>query len=209
VPSSLAPQGEAGWISAAANASADGATASARLRVAFERVDWAALRSTYGWAAAQWQAWARGELTVGGDGADPRPLELWVEGGALEVRVGGRVAWGADLFGFRRAPAVVRLAPGRHVVEVRLVREVRSMGGVDAVPAVDVAVQVREVEGVLAVREGSLLVSDIVDGRLPSPYATVSVTNVGVEWIHISNIVCRDVSPIFFSSHGLTGFRIP
>ena len=198
MPSSLAPQGEAGWTYVAANASADGATASARLRVAFERADWATLRSTYGWAAAQWQAWARGELTVDGDRPEPRPLELWVEGGALEVRVGGRAVWGADLFGFRRAPVVVRLAPGRHVVEVRLVRDVRSMGGVDAVPAVDVAVEVREVEGVLAVREGSVLVSDIVDGRLPSPYATVSVTNVGVQWIQILDIVCSDVSPIIF-----------
>jgi hypothetical protein len=155
------------------------------------------LRSTYGWAALQWQGWARGELTVGG--AAERALELWVEGGALEVRVAGRSVWGGDFFGFRRAPVVVRLAPGRHVVEVRLVRDVRAMGGVDAVPALDVGIEVKEMEGVLAVRDGSVLVSDIVDGRLPSPFATVSVTNAGNEWIRIVDIVCTDVGHAFLS----------
>jgi hypothetical protein len=193
---------------AATDASSDGASATARLRVAFERVDWTMLRGTYGWASAQWQAWARGDLTVGGgDGAGERPVELWVDG-ALEVRVGGRPVWGGDLFGFRRAPVVLRLAPGRHVVEVRLVREVRSMGGVDRVPAVDIALEAREAVGVLAVRAGSVLVSDIVDGRLPSPYATVSVTNVGVEWVQVVEIGCIDVSRIALQVRSLMDVRI-
>jgi hypothetical protein len=162
--------------------------------VAFEGVDWAMLRGAYGWAATQWQAWARGELTVGG--GERRAVELWVEG-VLEMRVDRKTLWGGDFFVLRRAPVVLWLEPGPHVVEIRLVRDLRSMGGVDAVPAVDVALEVREVESVLAVRHGSVLVSDVVDGRLASPYATVSVTNVGVEWIQIADVVCSDVSPLF------------
>lgn len=77
------------------------------------------------------------------------------------------------------------------------------MGGVDSVPAVDVALEAREAEGVLAVRDGSVLVSDIVDGRLPRPYATVSVTNVGVEWIQIADLACVDVSRIMVQVQSL------
>jgi hypothetical protein len=201
VPSSLAPDGEAGWSNVATNASADGRdVASARLHVAYEHVDWAMLRGAYGWAGSQWQAWARGELVVegGGERVGARPVELWVEH-ALELCVDGRSVWGGDFFGFQRAPVVLWLVPGRHVVEIRLVRDVRSMGGVDVVPAVDVALEVREVDSVLTVREGSVLVSDVVDGRLPSPLATVSITNAGIEWIQVVDIVCNDVSPILFN----------
>jgi hypothetical protein len=191
----------------AANMSGSGASASsARLHVMFPDVDWAMLRSAYGWAAAQWQAWARGELRVGG--TETRLVELWVEH-ALELCVDGRPVWGGDFFAFRRAPVVLWLQPGRHVVEVRLVRDVRSMGGLEGVPALDVAIEAKEVEDVLEVREGSVLVSDVVDGRLPSPFATVGITNTGSEWIEVINIVCSDVSPISFALYCcLTGVRI-
>jgi hypothetical protein len=53
------------------------------------------------------------------------------------------------------------------------------------------------------------LVSDVVDGRLPSPFATVGITNTGSEWIEVINIVCSDVSPISFALYCcLTGVRI-
>ena len=87
----------------------------ATLRVAFDEatVLWSRLQQVYGWAAMQWQAWARGEIVV--DGNVERRVLLWTEG-VLEFLVDGQRFFGGDLFSFRTAPLVLVLSPGRHVV---------------------------------------------------------------------------------------------
>jgi hypothetical protein len=173
--------------------SASGAKVS--LSVGFADVDWTFLQSVYGWAALQWQAWARGEIVVGGDAT--QTVALYTNS-ILEYAVDGVRTFGGDFYSFQKAPLVLHLEPGKHVIDLRLVRDVRAMGGVGS-PTVDANLEVRIVPGVVTIASGEarvdpsdlkvsgsqLLVADVVDGRLASPYGTVTVRNNGKDWIEV------------------------
>jgi predicted esterase len=148
------------------------------LDITFPEIKWQGLRDIYGWAALQWQAWARGEILVQSDEIlilqTPSILEFWVDGVQY---------WGGDYFGFERTPVVLRLEPGAHRIDVRLVREVRAMGGVGE-PHVTTKLSLKKSFGNLqaVLHPGSgLLMSDFIgDGKnaiLASPYASLTVRN--------------------------------
>jgi hypothetical protein len=116
----------------------------------------------------------------------------------LEYAVDGVRTFGGDLYSFRKAPLVLHLKPGRHVIDLHLVRDVRAMGGVGS-PTIDANLEARivptdlEVAGSearidpsdLEVVGNRVLVSDVVDGRLASPHGTVTVRNNGKDWVEI------------------------
>jgi hypothetical protein len=139
------------------------------------------------------------------------PVALFTEH-VLEFRIDGEKYWGGAFFAFRRAPLVVWLRPGRHVLEVRVVRDVRSMGGLADVPSAEIALEAivpepapkeelgppfaperswnqwntgKEHFHQVEVREGSVIVSDAIDGKLVSEWASVALTNVGDEEVYI------------------------
>jgi hypothetical protein len=119
-------------------------------------------------------------------------LLLWTPG-VMELAINGQRHFGADFFSFRKAPLVLRLKPGRHLIELRLVRDVRAMGGIGA-PTIDVEIEAAVPKLELDVRDASTIVSDVIDGGLASPYGTVSVTNTGTRWIQLVNITSQSVS---------------
>jgi hypothetical protein len=190
-PSSIAPDGSATWSSVEPNTiSASGFAANVTLRVSFPSVDWSFLQLVYGWAATQYQAWARGEIVLTGDVA--QDVLIWTDH-VLEFAIDGKRTFGGDFFAFRKAPLVLRLKPGRHIIDLRLVRDVRAMGGL-GVPTIDVDLEFRIARKDLEIREGSILISDVVDGRLGSPYASVAVTNTGTTAIQILGLQSSEVS---------------
>lgn len=194
--SSLPTNGTVSWTSLSSqNSQTTPTSASVFLRVSFDNVDWNFLRNIYGWAATQYQAWARGELIVHGDQDDEGGLQhvvLYTDG-IMEYCVDDTHYFGGDFYSFRKAPLVLHLAPGRHTIELRLVRDVRAMGGV-VEPMMDVKVEVQKVSGGLEVVEGDrkekevLLMADIVDGKLISPWASVSLTNTGVDEVEVVGV---------------------
>lgn len=110
----------------------------------------------------------------------PQILEFWVDG--IQY-------WGGDYYGFDRAPVVLRLEPGRHRIDVRLVREVRAMGGVGE-PHVTTQLSLKKSPGNLqAVLQRGVMMSDFVgddkNAVLASPYASLTVRNDAEENIKI------------------------
>lgn len=142
------------------------------------------MRSIYGWSALQYQAWARGNLTVHDTAA---VTALVYADGILEFRVDGALYFGGDFYSYRRAPLILDLNPGVHTIDIRFVYDIRARGGSDN-PQIDSLIEFHQVPQQLIVDPASVLTADVVDGRLAGPYASLSLANamkddVEVIWI--------------------------
>ena len=183
--SSLTPNGLVSWSLRHFDTSSMSATAvEGTLSVDFPTVDWPFLQSVYGWAALQYQAWARGYLNIDKD--SPQSIMLFTDH-VLEFFVDDTHYFGGDFYAYRRAPLVLHLKPGIHKLDIRLARDVREMGGIGE-PKVNVRLKVEIANGGLAIVEHKLLVSDMVNETPASPFASVPVRNQGLGWINIKKI---------------------
>ena len=156
----------------------------AEIVVGFPDIDWGFLQSIYGWAALQYQAWMRGELTIRAD--ESRTILLYMDN-ALEFLIDGKRYFGGDFYAYRRAPIVVHLNPGPHTIDVRLVRDIRAMGGIGA-PVVSLSLRAEFSPGGLSVVEDKILLPEVIGGNLVSNVGSVPVRNEGREWIYILGI---------------------
>jgi predicted esterase len=163
---------------------------SVELDIAFPGVDWAFQQSVYGWAALQYQAFTRGFITVGADWSCKIILHT---DNVLELSVNGKVLFGGDFYGFRRAPLVLELAPGRNKIDIRLIRDVRSMGGLGS-PSIPVRLAVQRCTALLFVVERSVLLPDVIHGKLTTPYASVVLCNATESSICVVAVQSRNVS---------------
>jgi hypothetical protein len=151
----------------------------ANLKLEFPTANWELLQKAYGWSSLQYQAWARGYLRS----RTPQLLMMHLHClGVLEVIIDGRRHFGGDFYSFRRAPLVLRINPGEHVlhtIDVRLIRDIRAMGGRDA--ALEVQLEVQGVRTGVELVEDSLLISDVVNGKLASDLGSIILRNNGEE----------------------------
>ncbi|KAI8943471.1 hypothetical protein NX059_001476 [Plenodomus lindquistii] len=174
--SSLPTNGTAQWnLTEAVKSVNDIDSANATLSVGYSNVDWDFLKIVYGWAAVQYQAWARGEFFVHGNETQHAILHT---DAILEYWLDDTHYFGGDFYTFRKAPPVLHLAPGLHKIDLRLVRDVRAFGGI-LEPTIDVVVDIRRASGTLELSKAGILLSDVVDGRLASPIASVYLRNSG------------------------------
>ena len=166
-------------------------SAKATVTFAFPNVDWNRLRSVYGWAALQYQGWARGEFTIA---ADEPQIVVWHIDQILEFFIDGQHYFGGDFYAYRRAPLVLRLIPGRHRIDLRLIREVRAMGGVGD-PKISIDIEAKVSDGGLAV-QGTPLLPDVVEGKLVSSLGSFIVRNDEQEWIDVLSLELMTVGII-------------
>ena len=159
------------------------------LRIGFSDVDWAFLQLVYGWAALQYQAWARGYITVGAN--EPQIITLSTEN-ILEFWVDENLYFGGDLYAYGRAPLVLQLQPGDHRLDVRLIRDLRAMGGMGE-PLIEVKLKAVLSIGDLAIVEEKLIAPDVINGKLAGRLASVPVRNEYHGWINIVGIETLDV----------------
>lgn len=191
-PSALPANGTASWnvTQATQTVSRELDSVSASVSLAYSNVDWDFLKVVYGWAAVQYQAWARGEFTIHGNETQHAIIHT---DAILEFWLDGVHYFGGDFYTFRKAPPVLHLAPGAHRIDVRLIRDVRAFGGV-LEPTIDVTVDVQRVTGSLELSKPGILVSDVVNGTLASTIASVYLRNSGVADIEIMDIQPLNVS---------------
>ena len=166
-PSSLASNGRVTWSTQQLESSSSSDNiAEATLIVAFPNIDWPFLQSVYGWAASQWQAWTRGYLVITAKSA--RSIIFYTDN-VLEFWVDDDHYFGGDYYAYRRAPLVLHLNPGSHNINVRLIRDVRVMGGIGE-PKISVKLKAERSNSSLAIVSQKALIPDIVDnGVLASP----------------------------------------
>lgn len=172
--------------------------AKATIDVGFLDINWEFIQSVYGWSALQYQAWARGYLQISGRGS--QTVVLFTDG-LLELWVDNHQYFGGDFYTYRRSPIVLDLSLGSHVIDLRLIRDVRSHGGGPGNhPRVRVCVEAHLAAKQLAVDAGSLIVPEVVEGRLSSPLASINVRNDMAEWLEIMWIKSIGVSDVKLTS---------
>ena len=196
--SSLAPNGHVSWTTQTIekcfeteplSSSLSYANAvSTKLIVKFPYIDWQSLQSVYGWAALQWQAWARGLIRIGGD--DPVSILLYIDN-VLEFWVNDQHYFGGDLYGYRRTPLVLYLNPGDHTLNIRLVRDVRAMGG-NSEPSISLQLKIETSTRGLAILNDSMILPETVNGMPAGHYGSFSVTNLSNDWLSIQSIEFGD-----------------
>lgn len=111
----------------------------------------------------------------------------------MEYAIDGERVFGGDFYGSRRAPLVLYLEPGHHTIDLRLVRDVRSMGGAGD-PSIKATLEFQTVIEEVMVLPESAIVSSIVDSRLASPYASITVCNKGRDAIELLGFKSTSVS---------------
>ncbi|KAL2817217.1 hypothetical protein BDW59DRAFT_166031 [Aspergillus cavernicola] len=160
----------------------------AELVVSFPDVNWGFLQSVYGWSALQYQAWVRGYLHL--NGSYHQTVAIFMDG-ILEFSVDGRRHFGGDFYSYRRVPLILRLAPGEHVIELRLVRDVRALGG-EGDPTIHVVFETEIRHELLTIDERSLLMPEATAWKLGSDWASVDVQNNAANWVEIHSISSPD-----------------
>lgn len=189
--SALATNGTVRWSTLLAdNPSSPEGHAKAVLDVGFPNIDWESIRSVYGWSALQYQAWARGHIGIGGPSSQ---IVALFTGGLLEFWIDGYQYFGGDFYTYRRSPIVLDLDPGSHVIDLRLIRDVRAHGGL-VPPRIKVSIEVHRTSRQLSVNAQSLIISEVVEGRIASPPASINVRNDTAEWVDILRIKSTNVS---------------
>ncbi|KAH7112153.1 hypothetical protein B0J11DRAFT_542760 [Dendryphion nanum] len=188
-PSSLPVNGTARWSTIKAKQTGSSLTSgNVSLSVGYSNVDWNFLKVVYGWAAVQYQAWARGNLVIGGN--ETQHIVLFTDA-IIEYWIDDVHYFGGDAYTFRKAPPVLHLSPGPHKIELRLWRDVRAFGGIND-PTIDVLLEATRVSGTLELATPGILVSDVVDGKLASPIASITLRNSGEGGVEIVSIESSD-----------------
>ncbi|KAK6429413.1 hypothetical protein LTR95_014437, partial [Oleoguttula sp. CCFEE 5521] len=172
--SSLAANGTVSWTSTTGTVPETDHHAQLGMVVRFPEVDWKFQQQVYGWIALQWQAWARGEFTV--HGIESATFNFQADS-ILEYWIDDEHHWGGDFYETGRAPLVLHLKPGLHRIDLRVIREVRAMGGITDDPRVDLRLQLHKQNSAKPLIQcGSVLVSDFIT---PSSEYKDSVMSAG------------------------------
>ncbi|KAK8226904.1 hypothetical protein HDK77DRAFT_496126 [Phyllosticta capitalensis] len=189
--SALTPNGTVKWskVTGGASTAHDG-SANASVTVEFPQVDWDFLSTVYGWSSSQYQAWIRGSIKVEGEGVKTALLytdfllEFWLDGVSY---------FGGDFYAFRKAPPVLHLGPGLHRLDIRLSRDVRSLGGIGEIKfPVKLELVPAGRSGPLEIA-GDLLIPDAIDGRPAGRYGSIAVRNVGFEDIEVVSVKSQTI----------------
>ncbi|KAK7533624.1 hypothetical protein IWX49DRAFT_94107 [Phyllosticta citricarpa] len=184
--SSLTPNGTVKWSKVTGDASTThGGGANASVTVEFPQVDWDFLSNVYGWSSTQYQAWIRGSINVDGEGIK---TALLYTDFLLEFWLDGVPYFGGDFYGFRKAPPVLHLGPGSHRLDIRLSRDVRSLGGIGEINfPVNLELVPAGRSGPLELADG-VLIPDAIDGKPAGRYGSIAVRNVGFEDIEVISV---------------------
>lgn len=197
-PSSLAPSGRVSWSTHQLESSSNsGDVAEATLLVGFPEIDWPFLQSVYGWAALQYQAWARGRLMIAAKFA--RSVVFYADN-VLEFWIDDDHYFGGDYYAYRRAPLVLHLDPGSHKVDIRLIRDVRVMGGIGE-PTTSISMKAEGSSGRLVLAGQKALVPDVVNGVFASTFGFVPACNEGRKAIDVLDITTNSVCPLAVRSN--------
>lgn len=179
---------------------------SRRIPVSFPAVDWTSLEKVFGWSALQFQAWIRGTIHIRNEGR----YGIWI-GNAVEFYLDGTYydvgnLYDTDVTQFSRGGLFLDMSAGDHVLEVRVVNDIRAFGG-QVPPKVEVQVALREVNDDLVVADydshGGWIVPTVInmtrkdswrgDACIAGEWASLSLRNEGNGWIVITSLIVDEV----------------
>ena len=182
---------------------------SRKIPVSFPDIDWDVLQRPFGWSALQFQAWIRGSFHIHSEGR----YGLWI-GSAVEFYLDGIYydvgnLYDANVLQFNRGGLFLDLSSGEHVLEIRVVNDIRAFGG-QIPPKVGVQVALRKVTEDLVVADhdahGGWVVPTVInmtrrdswrgDACIAGEWASLALRNEGRKWIVITGLQVNKVGPI-------------
>ncbi|KAL5001406.1 hypothetical protein BDV10DRAFT_5319 [Aspergillus recurvatus] len=158
--------------------------------VKWGQVDWELLQTVYGWSALQYQAWTRGYMHL--HGPNNQAVAIFTDG-ILELFIDGQRRFGGDFYSYRKAPLILNITPGEHIVELRLLRDIRALGG-QGNPTINVVVETEIRRSILTIDERSLLIPEATGWKSGSTWASINVQNNAAEWVEVLSIYCPNFS---------------
>jgi hypothetical protein len=170
------------WTTWAAVLSADGSS-SELYSVNFAVFTEEFLTQSFGWSALLWQGWAVTNFTVN---AEVPTRYLIQVNGSREFFLDGELYLG-NYYSYPQGWTAVSLAPGPHVLAVKLESSVR-MYGFTANVSVVATVQPAK-SAALALLPAPPLLPDLVEGELASVLAALPVLNVGLDTLDEVQVV--------------------
>ncbi|CAG8489151.1 15329_t:CDS:10 [Acaulospora morrowiae] len=180
-PSELADNGTVGW--SRINTNSDGSVGP----IYFNNI-----RVPLGWAMNQFQMWARGYFELSPKvNDDSKTIPILIQCQPIgDFYVDDRRLFG-DWYGYEKSWHVLHLRPGRHVVNVRAVYEIRAFGG-GIPPALKFKCLMRRLRtdemGVMML-DRTIVVPDLVGGRLAGKYINIALLNTHEkQWITVSKV---------------------
>ncbi|CAG8618148.1 11376_t:CDS:10, partial [Acaulospora colombiana] len=153
---------------------------------------WKFNRVPLGWAANQFQMWARGYFDLFPEVKnESETIPILIQCQPVgDFYVDDRRLFG-DWYGYEKSWHVLRLRPGRHVINVRLVNEIRIFGG-NVPPALGFQCfmrKLREDKTAMMLLDNTVLVPDMIDGNLAGKYMSIALLNTHEErWITVHNV---------------------
>ncbi|KAF9883033.1 hypothetical protein FE257_004316 [Aspergillus nanangensis] len=160
--------------------------AKARFNLSFPEIDWRHLQSVYGWPALQFQAWMRGYLRLEEAAVGNQTVALYVNG-ILEFSINGKRHFGGDFYGYRNTPTIINLPPGEHVIDIRLIRDVRASGGIGE-PSLSPTFEAQIRRELVTVDKRSIMVPELSQGKLGSSWGSINVQNNMADNVEILSI---------------------
>ena len=180
---------------------------SRRILVSFPAVGWKSLEQAFGWSALQFQAWIRGTIHICNAGR----YGIWI-GNAVEFYLDGTYydvgnLYDTDVTQFSRGGLFMDLSAGDHILEVRVVNDIRAFGG-QVPPKVDVQIALREAAHGVVVADydshGGWIVPTVInlerkdprrgDACIAGEWASLALRNEGSEWIIVTNLSVDEVA---------------
>jgi len=180
---------------------------SRKVPVSFPEVDWKSLEKAFGWSALQFQAWIRGTIHI----YNAERYGIWI-GNAVEFYLDGTYydvgnLYDTDVTQFNRGGLFMDLSAGDHILEVRVVNDIRAFGG-QIPPKVQVQVALRKAARDLVVTEydshGGWIVPTVINLKRKDPWrgdaciagewASMAVRNEGSEWIIVTGLSVDEVA---------------
>lgn len=136
-------------------------------------VNWKFLQSVYGWSGLQYSTWLRGDLV--NLRSEPQLVSIHLAG-VLELRINNHSYFGGDFYGTHKAPLVLELPVGKSIIDVRLTRDVRAMGGTSN-PSINADLTMRAETRQVRFMKDTLVIPEMYNGLLSSIHFGVTLQN--------------------------------
>ncbi|CAG8432933.1 6079_t:CDS:10 [Diversispora eburnea] len=159
-------------------------------------------RNSFGWVINQFQTWARGYFELSQDIINIKDIKNITDiketipvliqcHNIGDFYVNNRRLFG-DWYDYKKSWHVLHLQPGNHVINVRLVNEIRIFG--DKIPPdFKFQCQIRklnEKEKVMMILSQTIIVPNLVNGHLAGRFISIGILNtLEKEWITISKVI--------------------
>ena len=125
-------------------------------------------------------------------GEDVQSIAISVDN-VLEFWLDGCPHFGGDFYGFGRAPLILPLSPGKHRLDIRLIRDVRAMGAVGD-PSISITTRVSILTDELFIASEKVLIPEIVEGQgVAGKVGSIPIRNQTTKWMDILCIELQSV----------------